>query len=321
MNEEIQDPERVAAAYRRAGQECAQYYGHGTATVIYAGATAEMVHRWGDGNSGRWANGAEATVELLLGDVLGSRAAQELNAIAALRISDWTSQNWQCVIDRAQSILATESMQEQDPELMRATGTQREQCYARSAMEVAAASGDIPACELAYVAACAAARYRGRHRWEALTAEERDELLAATTLGDPVWVTGRAELPAWRQRKTPHWVWERWGQVEAGAETLLAAQESLAPANSTQRIAIARHEVRQWLAPHGVHETFTAYGQAAAEGLVYWDTSSDDLAAGDDWMQCWADEVEGHGLTDEQLAQFRQMIRNRWEQLAPPPWR
>ncbi|SLJ23450.1 Uncharacterised protein [Mycobacteroides abscessus subsp. abscessus] len=323
------DQERIIAAYRRAGQEIAREQPNvTTATVIYAGVIAETAHRWETGRGDGGDTFAYVTIEMLAGDVLASRAAQELDAIDALRVSNWMLANHGVTTEQAQNILATEAMESRD--------TRREDSFATAAVEVAAASGDVPARELAYVAACAAARCRAGDNWEALTAEEREELLAATTLGHPVWVTGRDQLPRWRQDKTPHWVYERWGQIEAGAETLIAAQASLAPVNVEQRVAIARHEVRHGIWKHlrdGLDRldagdarkctVIVEYTESVAEGLVRWEAGGGDPGGADAAMAAHvatdlaadADTV----MTADARDRLRGLVRERWTQLAPPP--
>jgi hypothetical protein len=332
MSEEIQvqDQQRVIAAYRRAGQEIAREQRPNTATVIYAGVVADAACRWEAGRGDGGDTFAYVTIELLAGDVLASRAAQELDAIDALRVSNWMLANHHATTERAQNILATEAMEPRD--------TRREDSFATAAVEVAAASGDIPARELAYVAACAAARCRAGDNWCAMSAEERDELLAATTLGNPVWVAGRDELPQWRVEKAPGWVYERWALVESAAETLLAAQASLRPVTVDQRITIARHEVRHglWrsirdgldrLDAHNASKcrAVVEYTESVVEGLARWEAGGGDLSGADAAMAAHVDadpaaiaaEVDTL-ITAEARDRLRGLVRERWEQLAPP---
>ncbi|OBK70047.1 hypothetical protein, partial [Mycolicibacterium fortuitum] len=238
-------PEESARLYRRAAQECAREEpGTSTATVVFAGFYAEAKRRWRIGAI-EAQNEAEARLEQLCGDLLATRAGDELHIRDVIGVGGWLDTNWAHVESRVNSLLQVADLT--DPfATVEAVG---ERYYATSAMESLAAASDSSTAAMAWAGAVATSRMRLGDSWCGLPAEERDTHLAEVVCGDPVWAAAGEELDDDQRRGAARWVHEHWDDICAAAEDLAAAESSRTAATTEQRVEIARHEVR-----NGMHQ-------------------------------------------------------------------
>lgn len=321
-------PQESARLYRRAAQECAREQPHATTTavVVFAGFYAEAKQRWRIG-AVEAQNEAEARLELLCGDLLATRAGDELHIRDVIGVGGWLDTNWPYVESRVNSLLQVQELA--DPlATVEAVG---ERCHATAAVESIAAASDSTTAAMAWAGAVATSRVRLGDSWYSLSADDRDAHLAEVVCGDPVWATAGEELDDDRRRYAARWVHEHWADICAAAEELAAAESSHAPATTEQRIEISRHEVTHGLLwrvrdvdDEGLQQGYRSvrvYGEALAEGLVRWEAAGGSLEGADEAMKAHADaaaDVAGAMLSDDSRSVLLNAVRDRWTQLAPP---
>ncbi|MCP2622069.1 hypothetical protein NLB33_04275 [Mycolicibacterium smegmatis] len=325
-------PEQSAALYRRVAQECAREQPHTTtATVVFAGFYAEAKQRWRIGTV-EAQNEAEARLELLCGDLLATRAGGELHIRDVLGVGGWLDTNWMYVESRVNSLLQVQELA--DPSAT--VGVAAERYYAASAMESLAAAPDSTTAAMAWAGAVATSRMRLGDSWYSLSAGDRDAHLAEVVCGDPVWAAAGEELDDDHCRYAACWVHERWDDICAAAEELAAlTAAAVTPVTVEQRIAIARHEVRNGMLhglrnpseEGGAHEQARAavilYTEAAAEALVRWETVGGSPESADEAMRLHAEDASAAvdaqaWITPAARDKLREAVRDRWTQLAPP---
>lgn len=307
-------PEQSAALYRRVAQECAREQPHTTtATVVFAGFYAEAKQRWRIGTV-EAQNEAEARLELLCGDLLATRAGGELHIRDVLGVGGWLDTNWMYVESRVNSLLQVQELA--DPSAT--VGVAAERYYAASAMESLAAAPDSTTAAMAWAGAVATSRMRLGDSWYSLSAGDRDAHLAEVVCGDPVWAAAGEELDDDHCRYAACWVHERWDDICAAAEELASLTTAAdTPPTVEQQVAIARHEVANWLRQTKLPACGTAYAAAAAEGRVRWlaaggaDEDEDAVMAG--FAAGDPAAVEAHtAFTPEARELIRRRVRELW---------
>lgn len=294
--------------YRRAGRAIGREQGCTAAGVIFAGVCAEYMYRSQIGATGM-DNPAETLIEVLCGDALGIRAGDELGIVASVRITNWVSVNWSIIEERAQLLADTP-----------AADTAEESAYRTVATQMALIVADEHHVAVSVVAGAAAVARLRRHTSSDVEGSTEDQI-AEMAQTDPALAAAWDELDETVRRGPGSWVVHRWGDICAAAEELASLTTVVeAPLRTDQRADIAKHEVKVWLAQFGVSEPAIAYAAAAAEGMVLWETCSSDPEMVDGYMDTIAsvDAPGDNGMNDDVRAQCRQMIRDRWEQLAPP---
>ncbi|SIJ94113.1 hypothetical protein [Mycobacteroides abscessus] len=325
-------PEQSAALYRRVAQECAREEpGTATAVVVFSGFYAEAKQRWRIG-AVEAQNEAEARLGLLCGDLLATRAGNELHIRDVIGIGGWLDTNWMYVESRVNSLLRVQELA--DPVAL--AEPVEERCHAAAAMESIAAASDSTTAAMAWAGAVATSRVRLGDSWYGLSAGDRDDHLAEVVCGDPVWTAASEELDDDHRLGAARWVHERWDDICSAAEELVAITTVAdTPATVEQRIAIARHEVTHGLLwrvrdveDEGLRQgcrSVRTYTEATAEGLVRWEEAGGSPEGADEAMEAYADsdpavvETEAHlMITDGARARLREAVRERWAQLAPP---
>jgi hypothetical protein len=304
--------ELSAQLYRRAGQELAREQGLTTAVIVHAGTLAEAGRRRENGLSTTDTVG-EAVLEVCCGDVLATRAAREVDALAAARLERWFHANWELVDRHVDRLYTVQQLFDAETGL-----PQTERCHVTSAMEFTNIARDSTAADLAYAGAVALSRVRLGDRWYGTSADYRDAYLTETICGDPVWATAAEELDEDKRGKVRGWVYGRWEQITEEA-TAIETVAGVITAESTyeQKIECTRREVRMRLREVDLPTEQVAYAAAAAEGLARWLDRGGDDARADAIMHSWAlgdPTVAGklERVSAESLAQLRRLVREQW---------
>lgn len=313
-------PKSAGHLYRRAGQELAREQGQDTAGVITAGTDAEYLYRWQVGEhtaeSPGWLH-----LEMLLGDAIATRAAEDVGTVRALWIREWICQLGVPMTERVQRMPS-------DPP---PADTPEESAYRTVATHNAltvASDHHVARAVLAGAAAVARLRRHTRGDVEASTEEQ----IEATTLHDPVIAAAWDELDAAGRRGPGNWVVDQWDVICSAADELAVLTiAATAPATVEQRIAIAQHEVRHGMLAkardcegEGLQQGYrsvSAYGEALAEGRVRWEANGGAPDGTQEAMRLHADavaEASGVMLSDESRTILLNAVIARWPQLAPP---
>lgn len=301
--------ELSAQLHRRAGQELAREQGLTTAAVVHASTLAEAGRRRENGLSATDTVG-ESVLEICCGNALATRAAREVDALAAAQLESWFNRNWRLVGERVDRLYTVQQLI--SAEFGR---PQAERCYETAAMEFTNTARDAATADVAYSGAVAVSRARLGERWYSLSADDRDAHLTETICGDPVWSAAEAELDDRKRRSVHGWVHRRWDLIadEAQAIENAAGMFAVEPTYE-QRVKFARREVRMRLREVGLPAEQLAYAAAAAEGMIRWrDRGGDDYRA-DTLMHGWAvgdPTVAGKldQVSAEDLAQLRMVVR------------
>ncbi|CPR69609.1 hypothetical protein [Mycobacteroides abscessus] len=292
-------------AYRRVGREIGREQGCTAAGVVFAGVCAEYLHRWQSGAT--TANTpAETLLEVLCGDPLATRAGDELGIVAVTRITNWISVNWDLVEERAQLLAVTRDADASEEAAYRTVATQM-------ALDVAV---DHHVARSVLAGAAAVARLR-RHTRSDVEGSTEDQI-AEMAQTDPAVAAAWDELDEKGRRGPGNWVIKQWDEIAAAAEELAALTAAAdTPPTVEQQVAIARHEVANWLRQTKLPACGTAYAAAAAEGRVRWlaagGTDEDEdavmagFAAGDPAA------AEAHtAFTPEARELIRRRVRELW---------
>ncbi|CPT03767.1 hypothetical protein [Mycobacteroides abscessus] len=262
MNDEV---EQSVAAYRQVARGIAREQGQSTATIIFAGISAEYLRRQEVGATVMDTH-AETLLEVVCGDVLATSAVQEIGGLATIRVTNWVASNWNLVQDHADRLLALQGM------LGGSVDTpQPERCYVVAAMECVATASDSTTADLAYGGAVAVARTRLGDRWYCLSAEDRDDVLAEVICGDPAWAAAAEELSEGRRGSVRGRVCRQWDEIarQVTEMEVIDTAERLVTVDSVA--AGARYAMEEWLRRlPGLDPKAVAYGAAAAEGLARW---------------------------------------------------
>lgn len=301
--------ELSAQLHRRAGQELAREQGLTTAAVVHAGTLAEAGRRRENGLSATDTVG-ESVLEICCGDALATRAAREVDALAAAQLETWFNRNWDRVgehVDRLYTVQHLLGVEFGPP--------QAERCHEAAAMVFTTTARDAATADVAYSGAVAVSRARLGERWYSLSAGDRDAHLTETICGDPVWATAEAELDE-RKRSSVHgWIYHRWDLITEEAHAIEKTTEVFeVEPTYEQRIEFARREVRTRLREVGLPAEQLAYAAAAAEGMIRWRDRGGDDSRADTIMHGWAvgdPTVTGklERMSAEDLAQLRMVVR------------
>lgn len=308
-----QERERVIAAHRRAGQELAREQPNiTTAGVIYAGVIADMMAQW-DAGTVVTTNAPEATLEVLLGDVLGSRAAGELPAMQALHISRWMANNHALVEERAQGLLAAQRLILSPWQL-----PQEQRCHAVAAMERVSVADDSTTADVAFAAAVAVARLRHDP-----VGDGWDDALTETVFGDPVWVAAAEEISDAKRAGVLRKVCENWELVTQRAVSMATVDTVISMVTVEDIAAQAREKMTAWLGRTALGPAAVAYGAAAAEGLMRWQHRRGIPIGEDAFMRGWAASDPAAvgmagALTDETRETVRLAVRAVLPDLMAP---
>lgn len=291
--------------YRRAGRAIGREQGCTAAGVIFAGVCAEYMYRSQIGATGM-DNPAETLIEVLCGDALGIRAGDELGIVASVRITNWVSVNWSIIEERAQLLADTP-----------AADTAEESAYRTVATQMALIVADEHHVAVSVVAGAAAVARLRRHTSSDVEGSTEDQI-AEMAQTDPALAAAWDELDETVRRGPGSWVVHRWGDICAAAEELASLTTAAdTPPTVEQQVAIARHEVANWLRQTKLPACGTAYAAAAAEGRVRWlaaggaDEDEDAVMAG--FAAGDPAAVEAHtAFTPEARELIRRRVRELW---------
>lgn len=291
--------------YRRAGRAIGREQGCTAAGVIFAGVCAEYMYRSQIGATGM-DNPAETLIEVLCGDALGIRAGDELGIVASVRITNWVSVNWSIIEERAQLLGDTP-----------AADTAEEFAYRTVATQMALSVADEHHVAVSVVAGAAAVARLRRHTSSDVEGSTEDQI-AEMAQTDPALAAAWDELDETVRRGPGSWVIHRWGDICAAAEELASLTTAAdTPPTVEQQVAIARHEVANWLRQTKLPACGTAYAAAAAEGRVRWlaaggaDEDEDAVMAG--FAAGDPAAVEAHtAFTPEARELIRRRVRELW---------
>ncbi|SLG53524.1 Uncharacterised protein [Mycobacteroides abscessus subsp. massiliense] len=291
--------------YRRAGRAIGREQGCTAAGVIFAGVCAEYMYRSQIGATGM-DNPAETLIEVLCGDALGIRAGDELGIVASVRITNWVSVNWSIIEERAQLLGDTP-----------AADTAEESAYRTVATQMALSVADEHHVAVSVVAGAAAVARLRRHTSSDVEGSTEDQI-AEMAQTDPALAAAWDELDETVRRGPGSWVIHRWGDICAAAEELASLTTAAdTPPTVEQQVAIARHEVANWLRQTKLPACGTAYAAAAAEGRVRWlaaggaDEDEDAVMAG--FAAGDPAAVEAHtAFTPEARELIRRRVRELW---------
>ncbi|SIH16323.1 hypothetical protein [Mycobacteroides abscessus] len=291
--------------YRRAGRAIGREQGCTAAGVIFAGVCAEYMYRSQIGATGM-DNPAETLIEVLCGDALGIRAGDELGIVASVRITNWVSVNWSIIEERAQLLADTP-----------AADTAEESAYRTVATQMALSVADEHHVAVSVVAGAAAVARLRRHTSSDVEGSTEDQI-AEMAQTDPALAAAWDELDETVRRGPGSWVIHRWGDICAAAEELASLTTAAdTPPTVEQQVAIARHEVANWLRQTKLPACGTAYAAAAAEGRVRWlaaggaDEDEDAVMAG--FAAGDPAAVEAHtAFTPEARELIRRRVRELW---------
>lgn len=275
--------EQSIAAYRLAGRTLAREQNQCTATVVFAGVSAEYLHRQEVGAT-VMDTYAETLLEVICGDVLVTQAVQAIGGIATIRVTNWVATNWKLVQEYAERILLTQQLLDEGPALTRV-----ELCHATAAVECASVARDSTTAGMAYAGAVAVARARLGDRWYSLSANDRDAYLSEVICGDPVWATAAEELNEAERVSVHGWVYRRWDEITRQAADMAVVDIAMSLVTVDSIAAGARSAMSEWLRRlPDLDQSAVAYGAAAAEGLARWRHRGG--AAGDEEliMRGWA---------------------------------
>lgn len=275
--------EQSIAAYRLAGRTLAREQNQSTATIIFAGVSAEYLHRQEVGAT-VMDTYAETLLEVICGDVLATEAVQEIGGIATIRVTNWVATNWKLVQEHAERILVTQQLLGEGPVLARV-----ELCHATAAMENVTTARDSTAASVAYAGAVAVARARLGEQWFVLSADDRDAQLLETICGDPAWAAATEELDEDMRAQVRGWVYGRWDEITRRADDMTVVDIAASLVTVDSIAAGARSAMSEWLRRlPDLDPSAVAYGAAAAEGLARWRHRGG--AAGDEEliMRGWA---------------------------------
>lgn len=301
--------ELSAQLHRRAGQELAREQGLTTAAVVHAGTLAEAGRRRENGLSATDTVG-ESVLEICCGNALATRAAREVDALAAAQLESWFNRNWDRVGEHVDRLYTVQQLLDESVDL-----PLPERCYETAAAKCVSAARDSTAAHLAYAGAVAVSRARQGERWYCLSADDRDAHVTETICGYPVWATAAAELDDDKRAQVRGWIYHRWDLIADEAQAIETAAGMFAvEATYEQSIECARREVRTRLREVGLPAEQLAYAAAAAEGMIRWRDRGGDDSRADTIMHGWAvgdPTVTGklERMSAEDLAQLRMVVR------------
>lgn len=313
-------PKGAGHLYRRAGQEIAREAGHDAAGVIVGGTVAEFLYRVKVGEHTAETPGL-AHLELMLGDTLATRAAEEAGTIRVLTFIEWLAVQGVPMTERVERMLA-------DPP---PADTVEEAAYRTVATQMALpVAADHHVARAVLAGAAAVARLRRHTRGDATgSTEDQLQLMAQA---DPTVAAAWDGLDDAGRRGPGNWTIHCWDEICCKAEELaVLTTAATAPATVEQRIAIAQHEVRHGMLAkardcegEGLQQGYrsvSAYGEALVEGRVRWEANGGAPDGAQEAMRLHADavaEASGVMLSDESRTILLNAVTDRWTQLAPP---